>query len=155
MEGFEQGWPAFFEVLRLYLTHFAGRSAAAFTTMVKLSDEPLAVWKRLTDELGLAGANVGETRTTPPHPETLSGVVEHLRQDARQRYLTIRLAAPGPGIAIVGTFGTGATVNANVTLYFYGEDAEARSAASEPLWRDWLAERFGPEVGALTNAASS
>jgi len=28
MEGFEDGWPSFFEVLRLYLSHFAGMEAA-------------------------------------------------------------------------------------------------------------------------------
>ena len=32
IEGFEKGWPAFFAVLRLYLTHFPGQRAASFAT---------------------------------------------------------------------------------------------------------------------------
>src|SRR5688572_18555463 len=29
LEGFEKGWPGFFEVLRVYLAHFAGNNAAS------------------------------------------------------------------------------------------------------------------------------
>lgn len=151
MEGFEKGWPSFFEVLDLYLTHFAGRRAASFTTMAKVEGDDLPIWKRLTAQLDLAGANVGERRRTPPQPEVLSGVVERIVQDRQQRYITMRLDAPAPGIALLGTYAAGLQVNVSMLLYFYGDDAEARATASEQKWRAWLGERFAPDASGVSS----
>lgn len=137
MEGFEGGWPAFFEVLRLYLAHFSGMKAAIAFAMISVEASQLQVWKRLTDALGLAGADVGEEITLQA-PESLSGIVERIEQDESQRYVLVRLSEPAPGIALIGTYGVGTSINASVSLYFYGENAEERAAASEPKWRDWL-----------------
>lgn len=142
IEGFEGGWPAFFEVLRLYLSHFAGMKAAVVFAMTSVEGSHLDVWRQLTEGLGLAGANVGEERTLQT-PERLSGIVEHAEQDGRQRYILVRLGQPGAGIALIGTHGVGSAVNASMALYLYGEDAGQRAAASEQGWRDWLGKRFG------------
>ena len=141
MEGFEGGWPAFFKVLRLYLSHFADMKASVAFAMAGVEAPQLDVWKRLTEGLGLAGANVGEERTLQA-PETSSGIVEHVEQDDRQRYILLRLNRPAPGIALIGTYGIGDTTNVSMTFYHYGDDAGQRAAASEPIWRDWLAETF-------------
>ena len=98
----------------------------------------LAVWKRLTEALHVAGANVGERRTTPASPEQLSGVVEHVLQDAKVRVITLRLDAPRPGVAMVGTYNAGPAVMTSVSVYFYGDDAAAVAEASEAKWRSWL-----------------
>lgn len=142
MEGFEGGWTAFFEVLRIYLTHFVGEKAASLFAMASTKEPEPKAWNRLTEALGLTGANVGEERTTPAHPERLSGVVERVRQDRKQRYLLLRLQAPCPGIALIGTYSTGDGTNTSMAVYFYGEDAEARAADSEPRWRDWFDATF-------------
>ncbi len=142
LEGFESGWPAFFEVLRVYLAHFAGRKAASFNAIASDERALSGVWKQLTDKLGLAAANVGEERTTPQQPESLSGVVERVQQDTKQRYIMLRLNAPAPGIALIGTYGTDSGTNASMVLYYYGDDAEQRAAASEPRWRHWFGENF-------------
>lgn len=155
MEGFEQGWPAFFEVLRLYLTHFAGRPGACFTAMSRVEGDHLAVWKRLTDQLGLSGADTGDRRTTPERPERLSGVVERIKQDSRERYVMMRLDAPAPGIVLVGTTRSGSSTNVSVTLYFYGANADAIAAASEQKWQAWLSEEFVPGMGARPLLAPS
>jgi uncharacterized protein YndB with AHSA1/START domain len=155
IEGFEKGWPTFFGVLRLYLTHFAGRPAASFTAMVTVAGDPLPVWQRLVEQLGLAGADVGERRTIAAPVQPLSVAIEHVVQDPQQRYVTMRLEAPTPGIAFAGTYRANAQVIASATIYFYGEDASAVAAASEEKWRDWLATRLGSGVGELTNAATS
>jgi uncharacterized protein YndB with AHSA1/START domain len=145
MEGFEKGWPGFFQVLGLYLTHFAGLPSASFMAIAKSEGDHLVVWKHLAQELDLAGADVGERRATPPQPEALSGVVERIHQDRQMRYITIRLDDPAPGIALVGTYDAGAQVITSMNLYFYGDAADARAAASERRWRDWLGARFGAE----------
>jgi uncharacterized protein YndB with AHSA1/START domain len=144
MEGFEKGWPAFFEVLRVYLGHFAGRPAASFLAMASVEGDHLAVWKRLTKQLALTGADAGEQRTTPPQPEGLSGVIERVQQHRQDRILMMRLEAPAPGVALVGTYVAGPRVNVSVSLYFYGDDADARATTSEQKWRVWLGERFSP-----------
>lgn len=142
LEGFESGWPGFFEVLRLYLAHFAGRKAASFLVMASAEVPQPEVWKRLTEALNLDAANVGEERTMPEPPEKLSGTIERVQQSARERYVLLRLAAPTPGIALVGTYGDDNTANASMTLYLYGDDAEQRAASSEPKWREWFHETF-------------
>ncbi len=83
MEGFESGWPGFFEVLRLYLSHFADMKAAVAFAMTSIEAPQLNVWKRLTEGLGLAGANAGEERTAQQMPEPLSGTVERVEQNDR------------------------------------------------------------------------
>lgn len=101
-----------------------------------------AVWQLLTEKLGLAAANVGDERTTPQQPESLSGTVERVQQDDRQRYIMLRLNAPAPGVAFIGTCDTGSGTNASMALYYYGDAAEQRAAASEPKWRHWFGESF-------------
>jgi uncharacterized protein YndB with AHSA1/START domain len=142
MEGFEGGWPGFFEVLKLYVAHFAGLKGAAFMAMSNVGDEPLSVWTRLMSELGLTGANVAESRTSSATPQSLSGIVERVQQDAKQRWIVVRLLQPNPGIAIIGLYEMGDGVNVSASLYFYGDDAAATAQASEQLWRNWLSTAF-------------
>ncbi|MFM9849885.1 MAG: SRPBCC family protein [Hyphomicrobiaceae bacterium] len=143
LESFQGGWPGFFEVLRLYLTHFTGQRGTPFQVMAMgVGSEDLPVWTRLTEALGLAGANVGEQRTAASGPQALSGVVERVHQDRKVRWITMRLSAPAPGIAIIGTYRGGDGVNASMSLFFYGDDAEQTAATSEPKWRDWLGKTF-------------
>jgi uncharacterized protein YndB with AHSA1/START domain len=139
MESFEGGWPGFFAVLRLYLSHFAGQRGASFSAMTKVEDDHLAVWKRLTAELDLGGADVGEARVTPTSPEPLSGVIERVQQDGSLRTILLRTMTPSPGVMLLGTYGAAGTISASLSRFVYGDDAEQLAAASAPAWRDWLA----------------
>lgn len=143
LESFENGWPACFEILRLYLRHFAGQKGASFQAMTSVEGgDHAAIWARLAGDLGLAGANVGDTRAAPSAPEPLTGVVERVHQDGRQRYVILRGDAPA-GLLLAGTYGIRSGVNLSLSVFFYGEDAEQRAAAAEAGWRDWLTDRFG------------
>lgn len=153
VEGFESGWPGFFAILRLYLEYHAGAGAASFIVMTPASGDSLSAWLRLGEALGLAGANVGEQRTASSGPEPWSGLVEHVHQDAQQRYVVLRLDSPSPGIALVGTSDAanlgspGATVS--LCRYFYGDNVVALAAESEAGWRDWLTRTFDTQnIGA-------
>jgi uncharacterized protein YndB with AHSA1/START domain len=143
LEGFEKGWPGFFAVLRSYLTHFTGSSAASFISSTPASADSLSTWLRLCELLGLAGANVGEQRTASSGPEPWSGVVEHVHQDAKQRYVLLRLDAPSPGLVLTGTDDKGGSTTVSVCHFFYGENARVLAAESEPRTREWLSKRFG------------
>jgi len=141
LESFESGWQGFFEVLRIYLSQFAGREAAMFQSMVQVKTELPATWKKLATALGLEAAIVGE-RINLVKPEPLTAVVERVQQDSRLCALTLRLEAP-PGVAIVGTFAWGGQTMASLTAYFYGADAGKVVAASEARWKAWLEETSG------------
>jgi uncharacterized protein YndB with AHSA1/START domain len=160
VEGFESGWTSLFEVLRVYLAHFIDQEAAAFWVMTPTKTGSLATWQKLCEALGIAGANVGERRQAAFGAESWACVVEHVHQDARQRYCLLRLEKPRPGIALVGTYDvqgdrgeadptvrplaeSGETTRVSVSRYFYGDDAEAQAAQAEPAWRDWLRTTFG------------
>jgi hypothetical protein len=154
VEGFESGWPGFFAVLRVYLAHFAGMSAASFIIMSPVSGDSLSVWLRLGEALGLAGASVGERRTCSTGPESWSGVVEQVYQDAQQRWVVLRLDAPTPGIVLVGTSDTAKLsgndgTTASVCRYFYGDDGFARAESSEANWRAWLARTFSAQTAGV------
>lgn len=142
MEGFETGWPSFFDVLKVYLAHFAGRPAAQCMAMVPAGVDGRDAWRRLIEALGLDGADAGETLTTAA-PQALTGVVEKITQQARERILLMRVVAPAPGIAMFAAYEMSpGQVNVSVTQYCYGDDAAARAADAEPRWREWLAGRF-------------
>jgi uncharacterized protein YndB with AHSA1/START domain len=147
IEGFENGWPGFFAVLKIYLEHFAASPAASFIASSPVSTNGLASWLRLGDLLGLGGANVGERRGWPSGPEGCSGIVEHVHQDAQQRYVLLRLDAPSPGVVLVGTYEKRAGTNVSLCRYYYGENAAELAAASEAFWREWLAEFPGRSGG--------
>jgi uncharacterized protein YndB with AHSA1/START domain len=142
MESFEKGWPGCFDVLRIYLAHFAGMKAASFNAVVRIEGEQLPIWRKLTDTLGLAGANVGERRAMTGLPEAFSGTVERIQQEATMRTMLLRLDRPAPGVALTGTYGSGPKVSASMSAFFYGDDAEEKAAAGETLWREWFARTF-------------
>jgi uncharacterized protein YndB with AHSA1/START domain len=142
LEGFESGWPGFFAVLRLYLAHFADSPAASFMTMSTTTGTQAEVWKRYTEALNLVGANVGDRREIDAPVGKFAGTVELVHQDEKVRMILIRLHAPAPGVALIGTYGAGDKVNASATVYFYGDAAETLASASELVWRTGLSELF-------------
>lgn len=149
VEGFESGWPGFFTVLRVYLERFALAPATSFIANTPANTDALSAWLRAGEALGLSGASVGERRTSSSGPESWSGVVEHVHQDAQQRYLLFRVEEPYQGLALVGTHEkpsttpSGSTSNVGVCRYYYGDDAIAHASESESRWRAWLAQTFG------------
>lgn len=147
LESFEEGWPSFFEVLRLYLARHAGRPAASFQATAHATDSIGAAWSRLASALGVAGVDVGQRLTTPPEPQRLSGVVEGVKQDARLRAVTLGLDAPQPGTAVIAACGTEGGGHLSVCLFFYGDRAAAAIADGEAKWRDWLSATAATGAG--------
>jgi hypothetical protein len=46
LESFETGWPGFFEVLRVYLKHFAGKPAATVHAMASDAGGEAQAWAK-------------------------------------------------------------------------------------------------------------
>lgn len=150
LDGFESGWPMFFEVLRLYLTHFAGQPAACLLIDAIRPGGDLELWKQLTGALELAAANVGEAWEAPAGAPPLAGVVERVQQNFRFRSLLLRVDRPYPGVVALGTHVMGDAARAMISLYLYGPEGVAAAGAVKDQWSQWLNKQLGPTTPPLT-----
>ena len=141
LAGWESGWPAFFRILRLYLTHFRGQRGAAFQLMGVAPEPADEAWNALAGALGLENATIGERRSAPADAPPLAGIVE---EAGEHRQVLLRLDQPAPGIAHLFALPMGGQVYLPIRLYLYGEGAAAVVAREEPLWNAWMKERFAP-----------
>ena len=82
LESFETGWPGFFEILKVYLEHFAGAQAATVRASAVSPGGEKQAWSKMTGALNIAGANVGDRCETPDGTPRLAGRVERIHQDA-------------------------------------------------------------------------
>jgi uncharacterized protein YndB with AHSA1/START domain len=144
--SWESGWPGFFRILRLYLTHFRGQRGAAFQVMAMAPEPASEAWEALTTALGLAGAGVGERRSAPAGAPPLAGQVEVTGQNEHDLQLLLRTEEPAPGLAHLFAMPMGGQVFLSVRLYLYGDAAPAAVARAEPVWQEWLSTRFAPSA---------
>src|SRR5580704_810061 len=140
IEGTESGWPGFFRILRIYLTHFRGQRSAMMQWMAPAAGTEAEAWGTLTAALGLKGVSAGQRWTAPTGVPALSGVVEHLSESPGSALL--RLDKPGPGVAALGAVNYGGQSTVTLSFYLYGDQAAAIVARETPLWEAWVQERF-------------
>jgi uncharacterized protein YndB with AHSA1/START domain len=140
LEGTESGWPGFFRILRIYLTHFRGQQSAIMQFMAPVAATEDVAWDTLTSSLGLSGVSAGQRWIAPADVPALGGVVEHMSQSPNTALL--RLDKPGPGAAALGTVSFGGAVMATFSFYLYGDQAVETVARETPLWQAWIEKRF-------------
>jgi uncharacterized protein YndB with AHSA1/START domain len=142
-EGVEHGWPSFFRILRLYLTHFAGKPGSQIQ-LIAMDPGPMSkAWDALVAPLGLAGAVEAQRVTSPAGAPRLAGIVERVGSSEHPEML-VRLDLPAPGIAHLLGVPMGGSICLAPRLYFYGDNAPAIVAREEPVWQAWFNERFPP-----------
>jgi uncharacterized protein YndB with AHSA1/START domain len=143
LESLESGWPAFLQVLRVYLAGFAGQRAA-MAELVGMTEGPVdRAFTGLKKALGLSGAAVGSRVEASAGSPPFAGVVE--RSDSHA--VVVRMESPIPGAAVLGTADCGGPVMAWLNLYAYGSSAERDvEGAAAPL-RAWMAQRFPAPAG--------
>jgi uncharacterized protein YndB with AHSA1/START domain len=139
LEGTESGWPGYFRILRIYLTHFRGQRSALMQWMAPAAGTEAEAWAMLTTALGLKGVSAGERYTAPAGVPTLSGVVEHVTHSSHNALL--RLDRPGPGVAACSAVNFGGPM-VTLSFYLYGDQASGTVARETPLWQAWIQERF-------------
>ena len=148
-EDVENGWPAFFRILKLYLIHFRGRSCSQMQLMAFGQEPKEKAWAVLTESLGLVGVAVGESVESAPGAPSLAGVVERIGETDDPEELLLRLEKPAPGIAHLFAMLMGNQVCLSVRFYLYGESAQSVVAREEPVCQAWL-ERLFPSAPAAT-----
>jgi len=57
--------------------------------------------------------------------------------------ITLRLDSPTPGVALIGTYGSTSNVTASVSVFFYGNEADATATANSREWQGWLRDNAG------------
>lgn len=142
LENIEGGWPDYFHILRLYLTHFRGQPCTMFQLMGFAPEPASAAWDILAEGLGLVGAVVGERRETPASAPPAAGLVERTGAAGHAHQVLLRLDQPTSGIAHLFTMAMGGQVVVSLRVYLYGAQAPTTSARVEPLWQAWLKDRF-------------
>jgi uncharacterized protein YndB with AHSA1/START domain len=140
LEGTESGWPGFFRILKIYLTHFRGQRSAIMQFMAPAAGTEAEAWEKLTAALGLKGVSVGQRWTAPSGVPTLGGMVEYLTHTPGNALM--RLDKPVPGTAALGVVNFGGQSMVTLNFYLYGDQAAATVARETPLWQAWIEERF-------------
>jgi uncharacterized protein YndB with AHSA1/START domain len=140
LEGTESGWPGYFRILRMYLTHFRGQRSAMMQWMAPAAGTEADAWETLTAALGLKGLNAGQRWTAPAGVPMLGGVVEHVSESPYSALL--RLDRPGPGAAAIGAVNFGGQSMVTLSFYLYGDQAAAIVARETPAWGAWVQEHF-------------
>lgn len=156
LTGLEEGWPAYFRVLRLYLERFKGMPCSLMQLVGFCSEPEPKAWNKLAGgDGGLELVHLGEgqqwsvPRSVAALPR-LSGVVDRLGKASHKHTMLLRVESSGgaPGTAYVGAFSCGGMVMVCVSVYLYGDRAKAATEHDGPMWQKWMDQRFPmPQMG--------
>lgn len=148
-DGHEQGWVAFFRILRLYLEHFAGQPSAAFQLMGTTSQAGPDAGQTLFESLGIATPAEGQRITSSSAAPPLAGRVVRVGP-AEFPELLVHLDAPAPGIAHMFAMPMGGQTYLPMRMFLFGESSRDVAAREEPRWQAWMTTAFPqPASGAL------
>lgn len=141
LESWESGWPTFFRLLKLYLTHFRGMHGAAFQVMGSAAEPASDAWNAWTRTLGVEVPPEGKRAATSGEAPTLAGVVEH-RGTPEYPQLILRCDQPAPGMAHLFALPMGGVVYLCGRVYLFGETASEVAGREEPRWQSWMQAHF-------------
>ncbi len=145
LEAWESGWPDFFRILRLYLTHFPGQPCALLQLSATTSLPPAEAWEKLCKSLGVIGVAEGEERRVDVvGPPAFQVHVERVGQPPHQEELLMRTGEPTPGLAHWFALQMGEQTMLSLRFYLYGDAAHATVQRAEPLWGAWMNDHFPP-----------
>jgi uncharacterized protein YndB with AHSA1/START domain len=151
LESLESGWPGFFRILRLYLTHFAGQYGSTLQFIGMARPPVSAAWDLLTGSLGFQDATQGRRWNTPTGLPALGGWVEQAGDDEHP-HLLLRLDEPTPGIAHLFVLEMCGQVYVTMRLYLYGDQAHVTTKREEALWQRWMQQHFPVLAGEASSA---
>jgi uncharacterized protein YndB with AHSA1/START domain len=152
-EGVEQGWPAFFRILKIYLAHFRGQQSEIIPLLAMSPDSKSATWGRTLGSLGLARLAEGQRVETAPGAPRLAGIVERV-VDKEHEELFIRLEEPTSGVVHLFPIVMGGQVCLSVRLYLYGAQARAVAGREAPVWQSWINGLLPPADAATESEAT-
>ena len=135
----ESGWPSFFAVLRMYLSHYRGQPGAHFQVMAPVAGTVIDGWRALIGRLGLPPLEAGASIQSRAGAAPLTGVVETVGPESHPNQMIVRLDQPAPGAAVLSTCGMGEQAFFVGSFYFFGPKA-AEGLQAEKAWQDFLGQ---------------
>lgn len=133
------GWRMSLLLLRSYVSHFPGMSAARLDLTEPVRAPASArteIGSLVKSSLGLGGLSDGALFHTPANAPQAQGIVEHIGP----YFVLLRTKRPTTGLFAVSSFPMDAvTVSINVAGRLYGADADTIAAREQPEWHEWLA----------------
>jgi hypothetical protein len=125
----ERYWLPMFDNLRLYLTRFPGQRATVMEAGTDIKGAPADVAATMRAQLG---ANETGARIDL---QGLTGEVTRISDIG----VLVRLINPERGYLALVSYPTGDGIaRANVTGYYFGDDAAAVSTRQQASWSEWL-----------------
>lgn len=148
LDGMEQGWPAYFRILRRYIETFKGAECAAMQFVGFSRDSEEEAWQKLGTALGLLNRADGQSWSAPDGLPRLGGVVDARGKGKHASTILLHLNEPALGTAYIGAFSCGGMVQVYLAIFLYGASAKAALQEEEPRWQAWLSEQFPmPQMG--------
>ena len=140
-ESVEQGWIAFFNILRLGLEHFPGQPSAAFDVAGMASGSESEVWAALTSPLGLTEPTEGKEVHSVTENIALSGTIKIIGHGSEE-FILILTQKPGPGIFHISAMPMGEQSYVSARFYGFGDSAAEAVSRAQPARTQWFTESF-------------
>lgn len=134
----EAGWPAFFTVLRMYLSRYRGQPGAHFQVMAPVAGGVAEAWRSFIGALGRPSLEAGAKIQPSAGAAPLAGIVEKVGPAAHPNEAVVRFDEPSPGAALLSMCAMGGQTYFVGSFYFFGPNA-AEGLKSEAEWQNWLA----------------
>jgi len=151
LTGLESGWPAFFAILKIVLTHYRDMPVHGIQEPSFTSGSGEAAWAKMAAALGLTGAVVGEKRRSTAGVPPVAGTVAYVKHNE----IIVHLEQPAPGVGMFYAMPCGGPIWAGLNFYLFGEGAAEAVQRDRPLWRAWMDANFPAASAANDSAAAS
>lgn len=140
-ESVEQGWSAFFKILRLKLENFPGQPSAAFDMAGMGGDD---AWTVISRPFGLSEPKVGQTVQAAAGTPPLAGVVK-VATSEDERHLMLLTQEPGHGICHMFAMPMGGATYVSIRFFLFGPDSADIAERVAPEWKTWFENQFPSE----------
>jgi hypothetical protein len=120
------------------MTHFHGLRCSSLFVLLETEETAARAWDVVAGGLGLLGATEGDSVETAAGAPRVRGIVEAAPEDG----IVVRSEEPAPGLVELFAFSFKGPTHVFVRGYLYGDAGHEALAREEPVWREWLAERF-------------
>lgn len=148
LEGWESGWPWFFQILRLYCQAFLGQPCVAYRVMGSTTGTPEEAWNTFAPYVGVLDAEPGAICTSADGMPPLVGTLKSKQEGEHAHGALVRLDEPAAGILSAFVLPMGDAVFVVMDIFHYGRMARDAADIWEPRWQTWMRERFGDATGA-------
>jgi uncharacterized protein YndB with AHSA1/START domain len=137
LDELDSGWPAFLDNLRVYLTHFRGRPAAAVLVTGTSPAGTAEAGMQLTSALGVERVTPGKTVTSDAAP--LAGTVERVGREEL-------LVRSDDAVVSVSVFTWDDRTVTAVRETRFGSQAQEEAERDRVAWTAWMERAFPSSV---------